>query len=52
MLLSPQDGGNGDGEDSEHASASDGEESGNTLTLTEQYDTVRKGARLVLEQRL
>ena len=43
-----RDGGNGDGEDSEHASASDGEESGNTLTLTEQYDTVRKGARLVL----
>ena len=38
----------GDGEDSEHASASDGEESGNTLTLTEQYDTVRNGARLVL----
>ena len=43
-----EDGGNGGGEDSEHASASDGEESGNTLTLTEQYDTVRKGARLVL----
>ena len=43
-----REGGNGDGEDSEHGSASDGEESGNTLTLTEQYDTVRKGARLVL----
>ena len=43
-----EDGGSGDGEDSEHASASDGEESGNTLTLTERYDTVRKGARLVL----
>ena len=40
--------GDGDGEDSEHASASDGEESGNTLTLTERYDTVRKGTRLVL----
>jgi hypothetical protein len=43
-----RDGGSGDGEDSEHASASDGEESGNTLTLTERYDTVRKGTRLVL----
>ena len=43
-----REGGNGDGEDSEHASASDGEESGNTLTLTERYDTVRKGTRLVL----
>ena len=43
-----REGGNGDGEDSEHASASDGEESGDTLTLTERYDTVRKGARLVL----
>ena len=43
-----RDGGSGDGEDSEHGSASDGEESGNTLTLTERYDTVRKGARLVL----
>ena len=44
-----RDGGNGDGEDSEHGSASDGEESGNTLTLTERYDTVRNGARLVLD---
>ena len=31
-----------------HAGASDGEESGNTLALTERYDTVRKGARLIL----
>ena len=37
-----------EGEGSEHASAGEGEESGNTLTLTERYDTVRKGARLVL----
>ena len=48
-----REGGNGDGESSEgegseHGSASDGEESGNTLTLTERYDTVRNGARLVL----
>lgn len=43
-----REGGNGDGEDSERASASDGEESGNTLTLTERYDTVRNGARLIL----
>ncbi len=37
-----------EGEGSEHASAGEGEESGNTLTLTERYDFVRKGARLVL----
>ena len=48
-----RDGGNGDGERSEGegskgASASDGEESGTSLTLTERYDTVRKGTRLVL----
>ncbi|MXY94491.1 MAG: hypothetical protein F4047_16005 [Caldilineaceae bacterium SB0670_bin_27] len=32
----------------EGANGSDGEESGTTVTLTEQYDTVRKGARLIL----
>ncbi len=37
-----------EGEGSEGVSASDGEESGTSLTLTERYDTVRKGARLVL----
>ena len=42
------EGGNGVGESREGASASEGEESGNALTLTEEYDTVRKGARLVL----
>ncbi len=40
--------GTGDGESSEDAGASEGEESGTTLTLTERYDTVRKGARLIL----
>ena len=48
-----REGGNGEGEGSEgegseRLSADEGEESGNALTLTEQYDTVRKGARLVL----
>ena len=40
--------GAGNGESSEDAGASEGEESGTTLTLTERYDTVRKGARLIL----
>ncbi len=40
--------GAGNGESSEVAGASDSEESGTTLTLTERYDTVRKGARLIL----
>jgi len=43
-----REGGNGHGEGGEGANGSDGEESGTTLTLTEQYDTVRKGARLIL----
>lgn len=43
-----REGGHGNGEGSEGAGASDGEESGTTLTLTEEYDTVRKGARLIL----
>ena len=53
-----REGGNGEGEDSEgegsegegseRLSADEGEESGNALTLTERYDTVRRGARLVL----
>ncbi len=43
-----REGGAGDGESSEDAGASEGEESGTTLTLTERYDTVRKGARLIL----
>ena len=38
----------GDSENSEDAGASEGEESGATLTLAERYDTVRKGARLIL----
>ncbi len=42
------DGERSEGEGSEGVSASDGEESGTSLTLTERYDTVRKGARLVL----
>lgn len=43
-----REGGNGHGEGGEGASASEGEESGIALTLTEEYDTVRKGARLIL----
>ena len=43
-----REGGVGNGESSEGAGASEGEESGTTLTLTEEYDTVRKGARLIL----
>ena len=43
-----REGGTGEGESSEGVSESDGEESGKTLTLTERYDTVRKGARLIL----
>lgn len=43
-----REGGHGNGESSEGAGASEGEEAGNTLTLTEEYDTVRKGARLIL----
>ena len=43
-----REGGAGDGESSEDAGASEGEESGTTLILTERYDTVRKGARLIL----
>ena len=35
-----REGGTGEG-----VSESEGEESGKTLTLTERYDTVRKGAR-------
>ena len=42
------EGGTGEGESSEGVSESEGEESGKTLTLTERYDTVRKGARLIL----
>lgn len=38
----------GDGESSEGDSADDGEEPGDTLALTERYDIVRKGVRLVL----
>lgn len=37
-----------EGEGSEGVRESEGEESGKTLTLTERYDTVRKGARLIL----
>lgn len=43
-----REGGNGHGEGGEGANGSNGEESGTTLTLTEQYDTVRKGVRLIL----
>lgn len=43
-----REGGAGEGESSEGVSESEGEESGKTLTLTERYDTVRKGARLIL----
>ncbi|MYC93960.1 MAG: hypothetical protein F4X14_03230 [Caldilineaceae bacterium SB0661_bin_32] len=43
-----REGGQGNGERKEGAGASEGEESGTTLTLTEEYDTVRKGARLIL----
>ena len=43
-----REGGTGEGESSEGVSESEGEESGKTLTLTERYDTVRKGARLIL----
>lgn len=40
--------GAGHGDSSEDAGTDDGEESGNMLTLTEKYDTVRKGVRLIL----
>ena len=43
-----REGGHGEGEGSEGLSAGEGEESGDALTLTERYSTVRKGARLVL----
>ena len=43
-----REGGAGNGESSESVGASGGEESGTTLTLTEEYDTVRNGARLIL----
>lgn len=36
------------GENGEHGSENGGEESGNTLTLNETYDVIRKGARLIM----